>query len=57
MTLRDFLIRSKAPLKSAYYFKDDDLIKKKKPKPKSSPQSKNKSAQKNTSKPLEEDEN
>ena len=34
MTLRDFLIRAKAPIKSSYYFKDDDEIKAKKPKSK-----------------------
>jgi hypothetical protein len=51
MTLRDFLIRSKAPLKSSFYFKDDDDIKIKKPKSKSkiSPIQKSKSAVKNVS--------
>lgn len=34
MTLRDFLMRAKAPIKSSYYFKDDDEIKAKKPKSK-----------------------
>ena len=35
MTLRNFLLRSKAPLKTTYYFKDDDEIKNKKMKSKS----------------------
>jgi hypothetical protein len=35
MTLRNFLMRSKAPLKSSFYFKDDDEINTKKPKSKS----------------------
>jgi hypothetical protein len=42
-TLRNFLLKCKAPLKTTFYFKDDDEMKNRKPKSKSksSPHSKN----------------